>query len=58
MQVCEDWGDLIEYVIQRFIATMGDRPHACAANLLDGLDNSDTIDENGFSKNQLDNLYW
>ncbi len=58
MEVCEDWGDLIEYVIQQFIATMGDRPHACAANLLDCLDSSDAVDENGFSKSQLENLYW
>ena len=25
MKICDDWADLIEYVIQRFIATMGDR---------------------------------
>lgn len=38
---------------------MGTKPHACASNLLDSLDpNSDALDENGFSKNQLDNLYW
>ncbi|TRY67893.1 hypothetical protein TCAL_12088 [Tigriopus californicus] len=57
--ICEDWSDLIEYVIQKFITTMGTKPHACASNLLDSLDpNSDALDENGFSKNQLDNLYW
>ncbi len=58
VKMCDDWTDLIAYVIRRFIATMGDRPHACAANLLDCLNSADTIDENGFSKSQLENLYW
>jgi len=32
---------------------------ACASNLLDCLDNHhNVVDENGFSKSQLDNLYF
>ena len=57
--ICDDWADLIEYVIQKFVTTMGTKPLACASNLLECVDpNSDALDENGFSKNQLDNLYW
>lgn len=37
---------------------MGSNSHACASNLLESLDNSEALEENGFSKNQLDNLYW
>lgn len=45
-------------MIQKFIHTMGHKPHACASNLLECLDNSEAIDENGFTRAQLDNLYW
>ena len=58
VDICDDWADLIEYIIQKFISKMGAKPHACASNLMDCLDTSDAPDENGFSKNQLDNLYW
>lgn len=58
LEICDDWADLIEYVIQKFIHTMGHKPHACASNLLECLDSSEAIDENGFTRAQLDNLYW
>ena len=57
-KICEDWADLIEYVIQKFIGTMGAKPHAYASSLMECLDNNDALDENGFSKPQLDNLYY
>jgi hypothetical protein len=47
---------MIEYVIQKFITTIRSKPHAYAS-LLGCINNSETVDENGFSKSQLDNLY-
>ena len=55
-----DWSDLIEYIIQKFITSMGTRPHACASNLLARLQDcklSETVDKNGFTKHQLDSLH-
>ena len=46
----------IEYVIQKFITTIRSRPHAYAS-LLGCINNYETVDENGFTKTQLDNLY-
>lgn len=57
MEICDDWADLIEYVIQRFISTIRSRPHAYASNLLECLNNSEAVDENGFTRSHLDNLY-
>jgi hypothetical protein len=34
IDICDDWADLIEYVIQKFVTIMGTNPHACASNLL------------------------
>ena len=34
LQICEDWVDLIEFIIQKFIHTMGSSPHTCAANMV------------------------
>jgi hypothetical protein len=34
LQICEDWVDLIEFIIQKFIQTMGSSPHTCAANMV------------------------
>ena len=57
MEICDDWADLIEYVIQRFISTIRSRPHAYASNLLECLNNSEAVDENGFTRSHLDHLY-
>ena len=57
VEICEDWADLIEYVIQKFISTIRSRPHAYASHLLECLSNSEAADENGFTKSQLDHLY-
>ena len=54
------WTDLIEYVIQKFITTMGTRPHDCASNLLECIQDSqisEAVDENGFTKSQLESLH-
>jgi timeless protein len=56
VQLCDEWEDLIEYVIQQFITTIRSRPHAYAS-LLGCINNYETVDENGFTKTQLDNLY-
>ena len=58
-EICEVWTDLIEYVIQKFITTMGTRPHDCASNLLECIQDSkisEAVDENGFTKSQLESL--
>ena len=57
IEICDDWADLIEYVIQKFISTIGSRPHAYASNLLECINNSEAVDENGFTRSQLDHLY-
>ena len=57
VEICVDWADLIEYVIQKFISTIRSRPHAYASHLLECLSNSEAADENGFTKSQLDHLY-
>ena len=60
MEICDVWTDLIEYVIQKFITTMGTRPHDCASNLLECIQDSkisEAVDENGFTKSQLESLH-
>ena len=57
VEICDDWADLIEYVIQKFISTIGTRPHAYASNLLECINTSEAVDENGFTRSQLDHLY-
>ena len=44
-------------MIQKFISTIGTRPHAYASNLLECINNSEAADENGFTRVQLENLY-
>ena len=56
--LCDDWTDMIEYVIRKFMNTLKSRPHACASALLDGLEWTEGLDDNGFSKKQLDDLYF
>ena len=54
-----EWADLIEYVIQKFITSMGTHPRACASNLLERLQDcnlSENNNENGFTKYQLGSL--
>jgi len=50
VQLSDEWEDLIEYVIQKFITTIRSNPHAYASY------NYETVDENGFTNTQLDNL--
>ena len=49
LQICDDWVDLIEYIIQKFIQTMGSSPHSCAANMVECLDYTEAVDESGFT---------
>merc|ERR1712223_1906504 len=50
-QLLDEWEDLIEYVIQKFITTIRSNPHAYA-NLLGCINSYETVDENGFTKTQ------
>jgi len=58
LQICEDWVDLIEYIIQKFIQTMGSNPHTCVANMVECLDYSDVADEFGFTGFQTSKLFY
>jgi timeless protein len=55
-EVCDEWTDLIEYVIQKFIQTMGSMPHSCAANMVECLDTPSIVDDYGFSPTQANSL--
>lgn len=60
-EMCEDWSDLIEYVMHKFITTMATKPHACASKMLGiqgVIGSAEAMDENGFTKSQLDSLEW
>jgi len=59
LQICDDWVDLIEYIIQKFIQTMGSSPHSCAANMVECLDYTDIVqDEFGLTGAQASQLFW
>ena len=58
LQICEDWVDLIEFIIQKFIQTMGSSPHSCAMSMMECLDYNDTVDECGFTGEQTSQLFW
>jgi len=55
-EVCDEWTDLIEYVIQKFIQTMGSMPHSCATNMVESLDDAATVDDYGFTPVQASTL--
>jgi len=57
LQICDDWVDLIEYIIQKFIQTMGSSPHSCAANMVECLDYTEAVDECGFTGAQTSQLF-
>ena len=59
--MCNDWIDLVQYIIQKFTTIMRARPHVCAAYLLASRQDSklfETVDKNGFTKTQLEGLRW
>jgi len=58
LQICEDWVDLIEFIIQKFIQTMGSSPHTCAANMVKCLDYTEVVDESGLTGIQTNKLFW
>lgn len=58
LQICEDWVDLIEFIIQKFIQTMGSSPHTCAANMVKCLDYTEVVDESGLTGIQTSKLFW
>jgi len=59
LHICDDWVDLIEYIIQKFIQTMGNSPHSCAANMVECLDYTDIVkDEFGLTEAQASQLFW
>jgi len=57
IQICDDWVDLIEYIIQKFIQNMGHSPHTCAANMVECLDYTEVVDESGLTGAQTDQLF-
>ena len=58
LQICEDWVDLIEFIIQKFIQTMGQSSHACAANMVKCLDSTEVVDQSGLTELQSSQLFW
>ncbi|CAL8094486.1 unnamed protein product [Orchesella dallaii] len=52
-EVKDDWADLIEYVIQRFMKSSRDEKRQIFKS-----GTSNTSDDNGWSKEDLNNLYW
>ena len=59
--MCNDWVDLVQYIIQKFTKMMRTRPHVCAAYLLASRRDSKhfkTVDKHGFTKTQLEGLRW
>ena len=56
LQICEDWVDLIEFIIQKFIQNMGSSPQNCAVNMLEYLDFNEE-DERGFTSEQARQLF-
>merc|ERR1719300_2070564 len=57
LQICEDWVDLIEFIIQKFIQTMGNSRSA-TNNVEEYLDYNDVVDEQGFTLEQASQLFW
>ena len=58
--MCDDWVDLVECVMQKFVTTMGVNPQECTATLIEFVQNSklsEAADGNGFTKSQLDCLH-
>ena len=39
--ICPDWVDLIEYIIQKFLHTMQHAPHKCAATITENMDSEE-----------------
>ena len=57
LQICEDWVDLIEFIIQKFIQNMGNS--RCAVNMVEeNLDYNEAVDERGFTRDQASQLFW
>jgi len=57
LQICEDWVDLIEFIIQKFIQNMGNS--RCAVNMVEEyLDYNEAVDEQGFTREQASQLFW
>ena len=56
LQICEDWVDLIEFIIQKFIQNMGSSPQNCAVNMVEYLDFNEE-DERGFTSEQARQLF-
>ena len=57
LQICEDWVDLIEFIIQKFIQNMGNS--RCAVNMVEEyLDYNEAVDEQGLTREQASQLFW
>jgi len=53
-EVCEEWTDLIEYVIQTFIQSMATNPSSCANSMVDSSESASN--DYGFTKKQAKSL--
>jgi len=58
-ELCDDWVDLVEYIIQKFIQTMGRSPQRCAETMADGMDIVDIVDsKNGLTPSQTNQMFY
>jgi len=58
LNICPDWVDLIEYIIQKFLHTMQNAPHKCAATITENMDNVEIVDECGLTSAESSSLFY
>ena len=58
INIVPDWVDLIEYVIQKFLHTMQNSPHKCAATITENMDNVEIVDECGLTPAEANSLFY
>eukprot|EP00088_Acartia_fossae_P049321 TRINITY_DN5428_c0_g1_i11.p1 TRINITY_DN5428_c0_g1~~TRINITY_DN5428_c0_g1_i11.p1 ORF type:complete len:973 (-),score=340.17 TRINITY_DN5428_c0_g1_i11:923-3670(-) len=56
--ICPDWVDLIEYIIQKFLHTMQHAPHKCAATITENMDSEEVVDECGLTPAEASSLFY
>jgi len=58
LQICEDWVDLIEFIIQKFIQNMGNSRSGVVNMVEEYMDTNEAVDERGFTRDQASKLFW
>ena len=58
LQICEDWVDLIEFIIQKFIQNMGNSRSGVVNMVEEYMDINEAVDERGFTRDQASQLFW